>query len=227
MIPNGGRTSLEFAWQPAYLRCRVYSESSIVYAKLQAIQFESHACGPLNQMLCQFKTCEESQTMSSNPYGNPMGEGTGGAEAARKKVLGPAIALMVVGVLTIIYSLYAGLSALLVMAGMNPMAAAQEAQFDQMAQAGQSAEQVEMLRQFSMVMAGPGGLVIALVALICGGLILLGAIKMKNLQSRGLAMTAAILGIIPCTSACCLLGIPFGIWGLVVMNDPNVRPYFK
>ncbi len=165
--------------------------------------------------------------MSSNPYGNSMGGGTGNAEAARKKILGPAIALIVVGVLTIIYALYAGLSAALVLAGMNPMAAAQEAQFDQMAQSGQSAEQIEMLRQFSTLMAGPGGLVIAVLALFCGAIILLGAIRMKNLQSRGLAMTSAILGIIPCTSACCLLGMPFGIWGLVVMNDPSVRPYFK
>ena len=134
---------------------------------------------------------------------------------------------MVVGILTIIYGLYSGLSGALVMAGMNPMVAAQEAQFDQMAQAGQSPEQIEMMRQMSTIMAGPGGLVIALFSLVCGGVILLGAIKMKNLQSRKLSMTSAILGIVPCTSACCLLGIPFGIWGLVVMNDPSIRPYFK
>ncbi len=169
--------------------------------------------------------------MSNNPYdttaGNIPGNAPGGEAAARAKVAGPAIASIVIGVLTVIYALYAGLSGVLVMAGMNPMAAAQEAQFDQMAQSGQSAEQIEMIRQFSMWMAGPGGIILAVGALICGVVIVWGAIKMKNLQSRGLAMVSAILVTVPCTSVCCVLGTPFGIWGLIAMNDPAVRPFFK
>jgi hypothetical protein len=39
-------------------------------------------------------------------------------------------------------------------------------------------------------------------------------------------MTACILAMIPC-SACCLLGIPLGIWGLVVINNPEVRGAFS
>ncbi len=50
--------------------------------------------------------------------------------------------------------------------------------------------------------------------------VLLGAIKMKNLDNYAFAMTAAVLATIPCTSpCCCLLGMPFGIWALVVLND--------
>ncbi len=40
-------------------------------------------------------------------------------------------------------------------------------------------------------------------------------------------MTSAVLGIIPCTSSCCLIGLPFGIWAIIAMNDPNVRTYMK
>jgi hypothetical protein len=46
-------------------------------------------------------------------------------------------------------------------------------------------------------------------------------------KSRGLCMTACIVSLIPCTSGCCIFGIPFGIWGLVVLSDPNVKRVFK
>jgi hypothetical protein len=54
-----------------------------------------------------------------------------------------------------------------------------------------------------------------------------GAIKMKNLQSFGLAMTSCILGVIPIVSCCCVVGIPFGIWGLLTLNKPEVRNAFQ
>ena len=112
--------------------------------------------------------------MSNNPYSTTDGNASGGLQAAKSKIAVPAIALIVDGVLTVIYALYAGLSGILVMAGMNPMVAAQQAQFDQMAANGQSAEQIEMIRNMSNMMAGPGGIVIALIALVCGLLIVWG-----------------------------------------------------
>jgi hypothetical protein len=56
--------------------------------------------------------------------------------------------------------------------------------------------------------------------------ILLGAWKMMRAESYGLALTASILSLLPCT-ACCVLGLPFGIWGLVVLNDANVKACFS
>jgi uncharacterized membrane protein YhaH (DUF805 family) len=53
-----------------------------------------------------------------------------------------------------------------------------------------------------------------------------GAFAMRGLRNRGLSMTACVLAVIPCFGPCFLLGIPFGIWGLVVMNDPDVRRAF-
>ena len=58
-------------------------------------------------------------------------------------------------------------------------------------------------------------------------LILIGGIKMKALQSHGLAMAAAIIAMIPCLSPCCLLGLPIGIWALTVLNDSEVREAFR
>jgi len=53
-----------------------------------------------------------------------------------------------------------------------------------------------------------------------------GASAMKKLQGRSLAMTAAVLSVIPCLSGCCILDIPVGIWALVVLNDPYVSRAF-
>ena len=55
---------------------------------------------------------------------------------------------------------------------------------------------------------------------------LVGAMKMKKLESYGLAMTGAIVGMVPYFSPCCLLGLPFGIWALVVLCDGSVKAAF-
>ena len=53
-----------------------------------------------------------------------------------------------------------------------------------------------------------------------------GSLKMKQLKNYSLAMTAALLAIVPCTSPCCVLTIPFGLWALVVLTDPAVKSAF-
>lgn len=58
-------------------------------------------------------------------------------------------------------------------------------------------------------------------------LVLVGGIKMNKLENYALAMTASIVAIIPCFSPCCLVGIPIGIWALVVLNDANVKSAFR
>jgi hypothetical protein len=58
-------------------------------------------------------------------------------------------------------------------------------------------------------------------------IVAIGGFLMYNRGSYGMAMTAAILAIVPCFSPCYLLGIPFGIWALVVLNDPDVKEAFR
>ncbi len=55
---------------------------------------------------------------------------------------------------------------------------------------------------------------------------LLGALQMLKLKSYGLAMTAAILMLLPCGQCCCLLNIAAGVWALVVLSRPEVRTAF-
>jgi hypothetical protein len=68
-----------------------------------------------------------------------------------------------------------------------------------------------------------------------GALVLLAAIvtaiagvRMRALKSRGLALTGAVLAIIPCLSpaGCCGLGEAIGIWALIVLAQADVKSAF-
>jgi len=52
--------------------------------------------------------------------------------------------------------------------------------------------------------------------------------RMHAAVSYGIAMAGAVISVIPCIgSPCCLLGVPFGIWALVILNDPAVKAGFR
>ncbi len=58
-------------------------------------------------------------------------------------------------------------------------------------------------------------------------IVLIGSIYMIRLKSYRSAMTAAIVSSIPCCSPCLFLGIPFGIWAIVVLARPDVKSRFQ
>ena len=62
---------------------------------------------------------------------------------------------------------------------------------------------------------------------IMDGLVLFAGIEMLRLKSRALCMVACVVAMLPFTTyCCCLLGLPFGIWGLVILNKPEVKSHF-
>ncbi len=83
------------------------------------------------------------------------------------------------------------------------------------------------LDMIPIIAGGAVNLALEIVAILMGVFVLIGAIKMKNLSGYGLAMTAAIVAMIPCISPCCLLGLPLGIWALLVLADPSVKAAFR
>jgi hypothetical protein len=66
----------------------------------------------------------------------------------------------------------------------------------------------------------------ALVTIIVSPFIIYGALQMLGARKYSMAKLAAVLSLIPCTSICCVLGIPAGIWGLVVLKKPEVKAAF-
>jgi predicted Zn finger-like uncharacterized protein len=128
---------------------------------------------------------------------------------AESAVAGPAIALMIVGGIALglaILGLVLNLLGVGLLAA-NPRGMAGPQQADSAA------------RMFGSVVGG-------IIGICYGGIITSGAVKMKNLSSYGYAMTACIVAMLPC-SLCCLLGLPFGIWGLVMLNKPEVKDAFS
>jgi hypothetical protein len=49
-----------------------------------------------------------------------------------------------------------------------------------------------------------------------------GTTSMFRGRGRLLAMIGAIASVLPC-NPCCFVGLPFGIWALMVLNQPEVK----
>jgi hypothetical protein len=68
---------------------------------------------------------------------------------------------------------------------------------------------------------------LAAVWLLLTILALFGAIRMAGLKSYGLAVTSAVITLIPCITPCCLLGQIAGIWALIVLMNADVKSLFR
>jgi hypothetical protein len=67
----------------------------------------------------------------------------------------------------------------------------------------------------------------SLVLLGASGYTLWGALQMRNLRSLTHARLAAIIATIPCIGPCYILGIPFGIWALVLLSRVEIAGQFE
>ena len=56
--------------------------------------------------------------------------------------------------------------------------------------------------------------------------LLIGGWRMRQARSYGLSVIAAIIALLPCTFGW-ILGLPIGIWALVVLMDPEVKAGFE
>jgi len=63
--------------------------------------------------------------------------------------------------------------------------------------------------------------------LACFVMISIGGGKMASMESYRLARLGAILACIPFVTPFVFLGIPFGIWALVLLYDPEVKAAFE
>ena len=138
--------------------------------------------------------------------------GIGSRDAALRQVKGPAIGLMVTTIIGLV--LVAGGLVLHIMI-LNG--------FDiGMQQLGDP-----QLQKFFNVFGGGLGIVQDVIRGILGVIVLLGVLRMQALRNHQFAMIASIVAMLPCLSPCCVLGLPFGIWALVVLNKPEVKSQFS
>lgn len=83
--------------------------------------------------------------------------------------------------------------------------------------------------KFAQLMAmqtGPLHYVTGLLGIGISGLTIFGALKMRGLESYGLAMASAIAALIPC-GGCCCIPLPLGIWALVLLIKPEIKSQFR
>ena len=132
------------------------------------------------------------------------GSGSVNVAEARRKVQAPAILLIVTGVIGLLLHLAS-----------VPLNLANMAEFE--AAGGQHPSLNPPVIIFS-----------AVVGLVFDGIVIFGGLQMKSLRSWGLALTASIFALIPfCVSCGCLVGLPAGIWAMVVLNDNMVKAAFR
>jgi len=123
-------------------------------------------------------------------------------QIARDKVRGPATGLKVVAAL---YAVGAVVGIVLNALGVG-MGAMEE-------------------QQAYAAMSGAVGIVVALIVLAYSVFIWIAAGKMADLKSYNQALIASILAMLPCT-LCCIVGLPIGIWSVVVLSNGEVKSAF-
>jgi hypothetical protein len=138
------------------------------------------------------------------------GSGTDSASEVR----GPAIGILVTGILGALMSL---LGLVMNLAGMNK---------NQEVPPNFPAEYRPMFESY-MQFVQQYGSISNVVILALSVVTILAGVRMMQLRSYGLVMAGVILSMLPCCSGCCCLGIPFGIWALVVLNRPSVKASFR
>jgi hypothetical protein len=134
-----------------------------------------------------------------------------GRDAALKLVKGPAIALIITASLGIACYGFSGLFTLFTGGAMFHHEMPPDIP--------------PQMRAFIEGMQGPLGGVINLVIAMLNGFVLFGAIKLLRLRNHSVATVASVVAMLPC-QCCCLFGLPFGIWALVVLNKPEVKSQF-
>jgi hypothetical protein len=146
------------------------------------------------------------------PFSSPVAAASGGRDAVLQLVKGPAIGLKVTAILGLVL-MAAGLV-------MNIMTLGGFQIFPQQINDPQ-------MQKLLSSLSGGLGIVQGIIGGVVGVIVLIGAAKMQKLQSYQFALTASIVAMVPCISPCCVFGLPFGIWALVVLNKPEVKSQFN
>ncbi len=124
--------------------------------------------------------------------------------AAKEAVKGPALGLVIFSIIGLLCSLL-GLLMNFGVVGMGAM---------------------EDYGGTGVMAQGAVGVIQSLVGLGISVFLYMAAKKMERLESFNWAMAGSILAMLPCFSPCCVLGLPVGVWSLVVLNKPEVKGAF-
>jgi hypothetical protein len=154
---------------------------------------------------------DQASPQGVNPYQSPTNyvsgySGAGYRPDVRSKLLGPGIGMIVGGTLALLYVVVA-----IIMLAVSPDAF-------MMGEAPKN--------EAERVGYWVGVLSVVVLGTIFYALEVAGGIAMVMGKGRPLALAGAIAGCMPC-NICCVFGLPFSIWALVVLNQPDVKAGFE
>lgn len=127
---------------------------------------------------------------------------------ASRQVSGPATGLLVTGIVGIFFAALALIASVVGM-GIAPFI------------------RDEIPERYVEFWEGSVGAGSAIVEIAVAAFIIFAALKMRELRQWELSLAASIVAMIPCVSPCCILGLPIGIWALVVLLRPEIREAFQ
>ena len=145
------------------------------------------------------------------PLAAPVAGAGDGRDAALQLVKGPAIGLKVTAIVGLVLVVVGLVVNVMTLSGFHIGL--------------QQIYDPQMQKLFN-TLGGGLGIVQDIIGGIVGVIVLIGAAKMQKLQNYQFALTASIVAMVPCISPCCVFGLPFGIWALVVLNKPEVKSQF-
>ena len=152
--------------------------------------------------------------------------------AAKRKLLPPGILMILVGVLGLGYWTMASVNVYIVEDGPEAIADVQIDEFNRGVDANPDVPLDQRQQQkdaFEKIVNGVLPFLPTLLGVgVVGSLIVLvGGISMLTRLSRGLSIFASLLAMIPfVSSCCCMIGLPVGIWSLVVLFSADVKAAF-
>jgi hypothetical protein len=131
-------------------------------------------------------------------------------EEVKGKVNGPGIALMVVGILSLVTNLLNGIYQVILLLGQTAM--------------------MEMSPEGILMLLTQGGwsIIQAAIGFCTAFAVIYAGTCLRATKSSGMVYAGSILAMIPCCiGCCCIVGLPAGIWALVVMQDEKVKQAFE
>jgi hypothetical protein len=130
------------------------------------------------------------------------------ASDAAHQVSGPATGLMVTGIIGAFFAVLTLIASIVGM-GIAPFL------------------RDEIPDRYAEFWEGSVGAATAIVEIAVAAFIIFAALKMRELKQWELSLAASIVAMIPCISPCCIIGLPIGIWALVILLRPEVKEAFR
>jgi hypothetical protein len=149
----------------------------------------------------------------TNPYASPTsppGFGPGNLrEAVKNKVIPPAIFLIVVGVLGVAVTAFNAVSALVYEPQELPP------------------DTPQILKDMQAGTVGATAAVVQSFFVLVNLVVIVGGASMLTFKSRTMAIVSSIVAMVNCGAFCCVLGLPAGIWSLIILMNPEVKRAFE